>query len=211
MKALFTAIRNKEIEKIQTIISKNPQLVNATAKQPPKKDDGQSALQVAFKSRNFWAAKFFLENDADVNFMEKETVNEWRMPVIQDAIMATISLVRFAVPVNPWDPEKKGQNEIRNTKDNFEKIFALLSMMIEKGADVSVTDSYGNHGLMRACLDVANFWTIKPEPLNKEAVEDIRRVFDLLITAGADLNQTTPTRGAVSESYPDILAQIQRS
>ncbi|ENU59481.1 MULTISPECIES: hypothetical protein [Acinetobacter] len=44
MKALFTAIRYREIENIQRLIEKKPELVNCVAKAPPKKDDGLSPL-----------------------------------------------------------------------------------------------------------------------------------------------------------------------
>lgn len=44
MKKLFTAIRKKDNETVKALIEKKPELVNCTAKQPPKKDDGQSPL-----------------------------------------------------------------------------------------------------------------------------------------------------------------------
>ena len=103
MKALFTAIRERDTEKITELITKNPDLVNCIAKQPPKKDDGQSPLQSAFKSRNFWAVKYFLENGANVNFVDATSVNDWKMPVLHDAIMATVALARFEFPVDPWN------------------------------------------------------------------------------------------------------------
>lgn len=37
MKALSTAIRKREIEKIKELITKQPDLVNCVAKEPPKK------------------------------------------------------------------------------------------------------------------------------------------------------------------------------
>jgi len=208
MKKLFTAIRKRDDATIIELIGKKPELVNCTAKQPPKKDDGQSPLQVAFKTRNFWAAKFLLDHGANVNFIEQESVNEWRMPVLQDAIMATISMVRFARPVDPWDPERKGEYELGSTKEKFDKTFALLKTMVEKGADVNAVDSYGNNCLMRACIDVENLWVNKPEPLNKEAVEDIGQVFHLLLSAGADLYQKTATRDSVHEQYKEVLDQV---
>lgn len=52
MKKLFTAIRRKAIDVIKNILQRKPEVVNCVAKQPPKKDDGQSSLQVAIKSGN---------------------------------------------------------------------------------------------------------------------------------------------------------------
>ena len=42
MKKLFKAIRNGDFNEVKEIITKKPELVNCVAKQPPKKDDGQT-------------------------------------------------------------------------------------------------------------------------------------------------------------------------
>lgn len=49
MKALFTAIRKFDFEKVKTLIAKNPDLVNCVAKQPPKKDDGNHLYKLHLK------------------------------------------------------------------------------------------------------------------------------------------------------------------
>jgi len=53
MKKIFNAIRKSNIEEVINIISNKPELVNCIAKLLPKKDDGQSPLQVALKIGNF--------------------------------------------------------------------------------------------------------------------------------------------------------------
>lgn len=53
MKKLFKAIRQENLEEVKSIIEKNPQLVNCVATPPPKKDNGQSPLQVALKISAF--------------------------------------------------------------------------------------------------------------------------------------------------------------
>ena len=58
MKKLFLAIRHNDLQQVKDIISKKPDLVHCTAKQPPKKDDGQSPLQVALKTGNFDIARY---------------------------------------------------------------------------------------------------------------------------------------------------------
>ena len=141
MKALFTAIRNREIENIQRLIEKKPELVNCVAKAPPKKDDGLSPLQVAFKTFNIWAVRFFIEHGADVNYMDQSEVNTWNMPVLHDAVMAIVALARFEYPIDPWDKIKKSQMEIRGKKENFDAVLMLLEIMIEKGADATIKDS----------------------------------------------------------------------
>lgn len=176
MKALFTAIRERDTEKITELITKKPDLVNCNAKQPPKRDDGQSPLQIAFKSKNFWAVKYFLENGADVNFIDATSVNEWKMPVLHDAIMATVALARFEFPVDPWDEEKKHLYEFQGVKEHFDKTFSLLKIMVDNKADVNSLDSYGNSVLMRAFADVENRWTTKERPLAKETAEDLKQI-----------------------------------
>ena len=61
MKKLFKAIRDKDLELVRLLIDSKPELVNCTAKQPPKKDDGQSPLQVALKTGAFDIADYFLD------------------------------------------------------------------------------------------------------------------------------------------------------
>lgn len=208
MKALFTAIRKRDTNKITELITKKPGLVNCIAKQPPKKDDGQSPLQIAYKTKNFWAVKYFLENGADVNFIDTTSVNEWKVPVLHDAVMATVSMARFEFPVDPWNEEKKHLYELKGIKEHFDKAFMLLKTMVDKGADVNAVDSYGNSVLMRACADAENRWATKDRPLPKETVKDLKQIFDLLISSGADMYRATPTRKAITESYARLLEQI---
>lgn len=208
MKALFTAIRNRDTDKITELVTKQPELVNCIAKQPPKKDDGQSPLQVAFKTKNFWAVKYFLEKGADVNFIDTTSVNEWKTPVLHDAIMATVSLARFEFPVDPWNEKKKHLFKLEGEKEHFDKTFSLLKMMVDKGADVNAVDSYGNTPLMRACLDIKNRWTTKERPLPKETVKDLKQIFDLLISSGADIHHSASTRQAITENSQELLKQL---
>jgi ankyrin repeat protein len=189
MKKLLVAIRHRDNELVRELISKYPSLVNCQAKQPPKKDDGQSPLQVAFKTRNFEIANFLIDNDADVNFMEQSTVNEWHAPVLHDAIMATIRSSRFM-----------GINGLENTKENFEVVFATLSKLIQRGANVNSLDSYGNTYVMRAVLDASSVLPRNGRP-NPELTEDLSRVFALLKESGADFDASNAKRKSVLVEY----------
>jgi hypothetical protein len=175
MKALFLAIRAGNLEKVVKLLQKDPALVHSTARQPPKKDDGQSPLQVAFKCGQFAIVDYLIDHGADVNFIEKKSVNEWTAPVIHDAIRAAIFQSRFL----------GAGNRILHTKTQFER------------ADVKAVDSYGNNCLGRAALD-ANQLTITEK--TPEVIEDVGRVFSLLIASGADIHQRTRTRESVAES-----------
>jgi len=187
MKALFKAIRDSDLDKVVSIIEKNPLLVNVIAKQPPKKDDGQSPLQIAFKTGNFRIADYLIGNGADVNFIEVESVNEWRAPVIHDAIRASVFSSRYHI-----------DDTSRNRKEVFDEAFSSLKKLVAAGANVTATDSYGNNCLMRAALDSSQL------PLNKKSTilaEDLSLIFKLLITAGADINESNGSRQSVVRQF----------
>lgn len=192
LKRLFVAIKHGDLHQMKAILKKNPALINCTAKHPPKKDDGQSPLQVAIKTGNFKIADYLIDAGADVNFIESESCNEWKMPVIQDAIRATIMSSRFLTFMykngeKVWEPY--------NTKEQFNAAFTLLKKIIEAGADIHSYDSYGNSCLGRAVLDAkqvipAGVQDPKDKrPLNNELKEDLTVVFRLLFKSGANINE----------------------
>jgi ankyrin repeat protein len=198
------AIRHGDLEQVKELIGKKPELISCTAKQPPKKDDGQSPLQVAIKSGNFQIADYLLDCGADVNFMETEGSNEWRMPVVHDAIMATIMNTRFlAFTYNG------GQKvwEIYRTKEQFDTAYRILKKMFGLGVDINCHDSYGNSCLGRAILDARQIlprrhyqdptW-VDERPLNNELIDDLTLVFNLLLEQGADLNEVDSKIGGKS-------------
>lgn len=197
LKRLFVAIKHGDLHQMKAILKKNPALINCTAKHPPKKDDGQSPLQVAIKTGNFKIADYLIDAGADVNFIESESCNEWKMPVIQDAIRATIMSSRFLTFTykngeKAWEPY--------NTKEQFNAAFTLLKKIIEAGADIHSYDSYGNSCLGRAVLDAkqvipAGVQDPKDKrPLNNELKEDLTVVFRLLFKSGANINEVHTDR-----------------
>lgn len=199
MKKLFIATRKGQLEIVQELLEKKPELISCTAKQPPKKDDGQSPLQVAIKTGNTDIADYLLDLGADVNFMEQESCNEWRMPVVQDAIMAAVMCSRYIYL--PW-----GEKEWKlcKTKEQSDKAFHILErMVVEKQADISSHDSYGNSCLGRAILDARQilpryFYAeqrLEEKPLNDELKEDLTRIFNLLLEHGANINEVDPKLG----------------
>jgi ankyrin repeat protein len=209
MKKLFVAIRQGEIKQVKDLLEKRPELISCTAKQPPKKDDGQSPLQVAIKSGNFLVADYLLDCGADVNFIEIESCNEWRMPVIQDAIMATIMNARFLR--RTYKNGEKGW-ELYRTKEQFDMAFKILKRMFDLGADITSHDSYGNSCLGRAILDAKQILPtihyqdptrVDERPLNSELKEDLTLVFDLLLKQGADVNEVDKKLGnkSLAEFY----------
>ena len=181
MKKLFLAIRHGDIAEVKALISKNPELVNCVAKQPPKKDDGQSPLQVAFKTRNFDIAAYLIECGADVNFIDMGSINEWKAPVIHDAIQAVVGSAA-------WGRTTPGEATV-------DRAIVSLKSMVDKGANMTAQDSYGNNCAMRAVLTINNLSHIPDHAggMNTFLV-DLEPVLRLLINSSADFNEKTETR-----------------
>jgi hypothetical protein len=183
IKIFFDAIRHKELETVQKLVTENKEYLTVCNFAPPKKDDGQSGLQVAFKTGKFEIAEFLIEQGADVNFIEQSEINEWKAPVFHDCIRAVIFNCRTM-------QKKTGV---------FDFAFSLLNEMLKKGANPNAVDSHGNTCLGRAILD-AKQMTDHPffegetswagEGLTDEerniVLNQIRSVFKSLIDAGAD-------------------------
>ncbi|MBK1810781.1 ankyrin repeat domain-containing protein [Clostridium sp. YIM B02505] len=192
MKKLFIAIRQGDIETVKALLEKKPELISCTAKQPPKKDHGQSPLQVAIKSGNFEVAEYLLDLGADVNFMESESCYEWRMPVLQDAIMAAVRCSRWNT-----NDEIRGFCEF-NSKEKATAAFHILKRMLHMESDVDCLDSYGNSCLMRAILDARQIlpsYYYNEDRISDDRIitdelkQDLTQIFDLLFQNGADVNE----------------------
>ena len=199
MKKLFTAIRASDLEMVKQIIEKKPELVNCVAKKPPKKDDGQSPLQVALKTGNTAIANYLLDMGADVNFIEDETCcNAWRTPVLHDAINCAVMSCR-------WNNDDKymGFREF-STKERAVEALGVLKRMLNMGADVNALDSYGNSGLNRFALQAkqilpsynyAEHSEASDRVFTDELHEDLKKVLQALKDAGADPSYTAPNLG----------------
>jgi hypothetical protein len=198
MRKLFVAIRKGELDTVKALLEKDPSLVSSIATSP-KKDVGQSTLQVAIKSGNLEIAEYLLDAGADVNFMEAEDCgSDWRMPVVQDAIMAAVMSSRW----NTVHPIMGMQ--IYGSSSRADQTFHLLKRMIEMGADIHKLDSNGNNGLFRAVIDAEN---ILPQYnhntgevygdriVTDQLRADLGRIFDLLFAHGADENWVKPELG----------------
>lgn len=209
MKKLFTAIRQNDFNTVKELIQKSPELIACAAKHPPKKDDGQSPLQVAIKTGHFEIADYLLSLGSNVNFIEADTCcNEWRAPVIHDAINAAIMCSRWNT-----NSDIHGELKVYSTKERSDQAFILLKKLVQLGADVNAKDSYGNSCLDRACLQArqilprynyAEKKLCNDRLLTDELHEDLSRVFSLLIENGADLNYCDLKTGKTAfESYRD--------
>lgn len=209
MKKLFTAIRQNDLATVRQLLLKNPDLIACTAKQPPKKDDGQSPLQVALKTGHFDIVDYLLDCGADVNFIEDNTCcNHWRAPVIHDAINAAVMSSRWNV-----NSEIYGGLKVANTKEKADRAYGVLKRMVEKKSDTNALDSFGNSCLCRACLQArqilpsynhAEHKLNNDRVLTEELVFDLSRIFRMLLDHGANNDYVAPNFGrTLKEMYRD--------
>ena len=198
MKKLFTAIQKNDIESVKTFLDKSPELISCTLKGNPKKYDGQSPLQVALKTSNTEMIELLLLYSPDINFIEDEScANQWRAPVIHDAINRAIMCSR-------WNINRPDGLEVENTQETADAAFAILQKLVWLGTNVNAKDSYGNSCIDRACLQARQILPMNGSNdriLTKELRSDISRIFNLLIQNGADMNYVAPN--AFGKTYED--------
>lgn len=195
IKTFFQAIRNSDLQKITALVSSETAYLTVTNFAPPKKDDGQSGLQVAFKTGNYDIAEYLIAQGADVNFIETSDINDWKAPVLHDCIRATV----FSCYT------------LQKDTSQFDKACSLLSALLIKQADPNSVDSYGNNCLNRALLDAKQ---MLDNPFtdfsNGILLRQLRSVFGELIKAGADPNQNSERRESfASNIVNDKMEQYQ--
>ena len=195
IKTFFQAIRNSDLQKVTELVSSDKEYLTATNFAPPKKDDGQSGLQVAFKTANFDIAEYLIEQGSDINFIETSDINDWRAPVLHDCIRATI--------FNSFTLQKD--------TSHFDKAFSLLKTLLIKKADPNAVDSYGNNCLNRALMDAKQMLdNPSTDFTNGILLQQLRSVFSELIKAGADPNQSSERRESfASNTVNDKMEQYQ--
>lgn len=95
MNKLFKYIRHSDMEAVRAAIAKNIAVVNEVYNaKTPKKDIGQSPLQVAVKCGEFAIIELLLEKGADSDFMEDPALvppHSVCMSVLHDAIIGVFS------------------------------------------------------------------------------------------------------------------------
>lgn len=187
IKTFFKAISDGDLNKVSELINSDKEYLTVCNVSPPKKDDGQSGLQVAFKSGEFEIARLLIEQGADINFIETSDINEWTAPVLHDCIRATI--------FNTYTLQKD--------TSKFDKAFSLLQLMLDKGANPNLVDSYGNNCLHRAILDARQMINNTSADITSGLLlQQLRKVFEVLINAGAD-------KLAENEKRPSAMEMIE--
>jgi len=205
MKKLFDAIKKNDIAIVKELLVKKPELLFATAKKPPRSDDSQSVLQIALKNGRIEIAEYLISIGADVNFMEEDCANDWRAPVLHDAIRLAVFSCRSNCV------ERDGSLRFLSSKEEADKSFAILDKMLSLGANVNKVDSYGNTALDRAILDACQVLpgyhhgekrVLNDRKLTEELRFDLCRIFEALFSHGSDRKQTDRNSGVpVCEHY----------
>ena len=202
MQKLFVLLRQGNIEEVKRIIEMKPQLLNSISGPNPKKDRGQSLLQVALKSGHFDIAEYLIDKGIDVDFMEEEDDDPGiRVPVLFDAIMASID----SLCINQF----ASQDVIKERFRDSDMALKLLSRIISSGADVNKRSSNGMNA-MNWALHHAEQIMRNPEayPFSQEKVrEQLTRILDLLIDHGTDL-KSWQNEGTYPEPSPGTSAQL---
>ncbi|MEO6436490.1 MAG: hypothetical protein ABIP55_12125 [Tepidisphaeraceae bacterium] len=110
--------------------------------------------------------------------MEESTINEWRTPVLHDAIRAAVFSSQLG---------------------DFASAIRTMKKMLERGADANALDSYGNTCLMRAIQDAKQRIQGAGADVRAKLLVEIGEVFAALIKAGADVHMQRPQRGSAAE------------
>lgn len=199
MQAIFKDIVSGDEEKVRERIAKDPSLIGAVATGQPKQYAGQSALQVAIRAGEFAIARMLLSEGADPNFADIDSPSGWAKSVLHDALAAAVKRSRWVRP--SFNAESEREWRLVNASPGPDESFDVLVALLDAGADPVALDSKGVTPLgraVRAAHDILpRRHDEKPEvsddkPLNPELVSDLSRIFELLMTRGADPSQIEP-------------------
>ncbi|MDI2125649.1 ankyrin repeat domain-containing protein [Yinghuangia seranimata] len=169
MEKLFRAVRHGDIAVVTALLDKNPALVAAVRKPPPKKDAGQQPLGVALKTGRYDIARLLLDRGADVNFIEAPEISG-RQPVINDALEAAVA------------------GALGNRPATGAESLAVLKLMLERGADVKAPHPDTRQPVLWWAVFRVKYrrWA----ELSADEVARLTPVFQALSDAGADADAT---------------------
>lgn len=196
MQKLFVLLRQGKLEEIKEILAKKPEEISSVSGPKPKKDHGQSLLQVAFKSGQLDIAEYLIDEGIDVNFMEAEDDDlGMRAPVIMDAITAAIDCLCLG--------EYRTKDEVAKKFKESDKAIYLIKKMISLGADVNIRTSNGLSSVNWALHHAENIMdSASVYPYSQEKVrEQLTIILDCLFENGVD-KENWLSEGFYPEPHP---------
>ncbi len=171
MNKLFKDIRHGDMEAVRAAISKNITVVNEVYNaKTPKKDIGQSPLQVAIKCGEFEMIELLLENGAESDFMEDPALvppHSVCMSVLHDAIIGVFSTLCY---------KQYSQSE---------KYMSIMKRLLENGANPNRKTSSGMLPIDTAVNQAEMVLRAHPD-IQELTPKRLFEVLDLLIQYGAD-------------------------
>ena len=189
MNKLFKDIRQGNIESVKAIIEKNPESANDIfTGTKPKKDIGQSPLEVAIKCGAFEIVDFLLEHGADPNFVESQNQIDSNC-VCTSVLQIALSNAMDSLVYN--DP---------NLEDMKEKYVKVIECLLEKGADPNINPESDDSthrpiSTIRAfvgpagnALKITNERSERHPEAHDKAKRIVRYVLELLIRYKADFD-----------------------
>ena len=193
MQKTFQLLRRGDLEGVRQILDKKPEEVNAVSGDKPKRDQGQSLLQVAIKSGHLDIADLLIDRGADLNFIEEPTeLNPFCQPVLQTAGGRAVFDCRRMI--KRWN----GQYEMYSSKEKADRSFKVFEKMLELGADISQKDSHGGTLSQTILIETKEvlpsyYWKTKETSDNvlitDELRHDLNRIYDLLIRYGVTADE----------------------
>lgn len=208
MNAMFKEIRHGDLEKVRERIAKNPSVVNEVfTATKPKKDIGQSPLQVAIKCGEFEIIDLLLENGADADFMEDQSQKPedtsashfMSMSVLHDAIIGTFG----SLPYGEFD--------------RSERYVKVIEKLLELGADPNKKSSPSTMGecippvgtLIREAHEIlrrySNSTEINGDKKFNEAKKHLIEMLDLLKKYGVDFDGWFDSKRGDGKTYRAVF------
>lgn len=202
MQVLFKDIVASDIDKVRQRLAKDPDAANLVATAPPRQFAGMSPLQVCYHKGAYEIAALLLDHGADPNFCDLNPFDNFGMPVLHSATGAAVANSRWLRRTGP--PHRDPEWELAKTAEKADAAFDALQRLLDAGADISATNTHGGSALGFAANQARQYlprckygdpeW-VDPKPLNDELVDDLNRIFDLLLAHGADPAGVEPPFG----------------
>lgn len=165
-------VRQGNLNEVKQIIERKPDEVNSISGSSPKKDHGQSPLQIAFKTGNFEIAGYLIDHGVDINFIENADGDPGlRAPVLFDAINTVIMSFCY---------------RDFNASD---RAFTYVERLAREGADVNKTASSGWDAIdwtVTRAEQIIGRPTVYTES-QEAARRQCAKILDVLIKNGADI------------------------